>query len=245
MPDDEMLAQMYGIDYVTSDTPDPSAADPKEPLRVIEWLKKEQAGTFIDYGCGAGALLKEAIKLNWRAVGVELNEDVAREVERRTGAKVLSRPDELYGEADILHLGDVVEHLTLMNSQMPEILKLIKPGGLLVAQGPLENNASLFTSMIRLSKSLRRSRPVEIAPYHVMLATTEGQKRLFQRFGLEEVEYSLSEVAWPAPARLSFSDMKRPRPAGLFFLRRVSQAASAMRPSLWGNRYFYVGRVAK
>ncbi len=57
--------------------------------------------------------------------------------------------------ADVLHLGDVIEHMTKINEQMPEILKLIKPGGFLIAQGPLEANFNVFTLGIRLSRSFR------------------------------------------------------------------------------------------
>jgi SAM-dependent methyltransferase len=244
MPDEEMLVQMYGPDYATSFMEDPGVDDPKEALRVVRWLQKgTDGGTFIDYGCGAGSLLLEAAKLNWRPIGVELDSEVANRVEKETGARVVSRPAELEdGLADVLHLGDVIEHLTEVNRLMPEILRLIKPGGLLLAQGPLENNTTLFTIMLRLAKSVRRGRRTEMAPYHVMLATAHGQRTLFGRFGLEELEYTVHEVAWPAPNRLSFSDLKDARAVGLFTARRLSQVVSALRPGRWGNRYFYAGR---
>ena len=244
MPDEETLAQMYGPEYATSFEDDPGIDDPKEATRVVRWLKKEAGErTFIDYGCGAGMLLVEAARLSWQAIGVEFDDEVAKRVEAQTGARVVSRPSELAdGVADVLHLGDVIEHLTDVNRLMPEILRLIKPGGLLLAQGPLENNMTVFTAMQRLSKSMRRGRRAEMAPYHVLLATAWGQRTLFKRFGLEELEYSVREVAWPAPNRLSFSDLKRPRAVGLFTARRFSQAVSALRPGRWGNRYFYAGR---
>jgi SAM-dependent methyltransferase len=244
MPDDETLSEMYGTDYATSFQEDPGIDDPKEALRVVRWLQGgADSGTFIDYGCGAGFLLTEAAKLSWQAIGVELDDEVAKRVEKQTGARVVSNPAELAdGVADVLHLGDVIEHLTEVNRLMPEILRLIKPGGLLLAQGPLENNTTAFTMMLRLAKSLRRGARTEMAPYHVTLASAAGQRRLFKRFGLVELEYSVREVAWPAPNRLSFSDLKRPRAVCLFTARRVSQAVSALRPGRWGNRYFYAGR---
>jgi SAM-dependent methyltransferase len=244
MPDEETLSQMYGTDYATNFQDDPGIDDPREALRVVRWLQGGAGGgTFVDYGCGAGMLLTEAAKLSWQAVGVELDEEVAKRVEQQTGARVVSNPAELEdGVADVLHLGDVIEHLTEVNRLMPEILRLIKPGGLLLAQGPLENDATAFTMMLRLAKSLRRGTRTEMAPYHVMLASAAGQRRLFERFGLDELEYSVREVAWPAPNRLSLSDLKRPRAVGLFTARRVSQAVSALRPGRYGNRYFYAGR---
>lgn len=50
---------------------------------------------------------------------------------------------------DVLHLGDMIEHLTDLEHQFPEILRLIKPGGYLLAQGPLEAGPNLFTSVLK------------------------------------------------------------------------------------------------
>ena len=243
MPDEDVLAQMYGDDYQSRFADDPMVEDPRQPLRVVDWLKRGKAGTFLDYGCGNGAMLTQAAKLNWRAIGVEFDDEVAKTVEKQTGLEVVGRSSDLLDEplADILHLGDVVEHLTDIEDQMPEILRLIKPGGLLLAQGPLEANSCLFTMTLSVTRSLRRRKRATMAPYHVLLATAHGQRVLFRRFRLEELEYSVHEVSWPAPTSRSFSELKTLRLAGLFLARRFSQAFSKFVPG-WGNRYFYVGR---
>jgi len=172
---------------------------------------------------------------------------VARAVEERTGFCILTAEaaDATGGHiADVLHLGDVLEHLTEMENQLPRILRLIKPGGLLLAQGPLEGNFNFFTACCGLSRRLRPWHRTEMAPYHVMMATSEGQRLLFQRFGLSELEYLLHEVDWPAPSKLAMEDIARPKQAILFALRRVSVGLSALNSKKWGNRYFYAGRVA-
>jgi SAM-dependent methyltransferase len=244
VPGDDVLARMYGSEYQTSFGHDPSVEDPKQPQRVIEWLRKLGSGTFIDYGCGAGSLLKEAMRLDWQAFGVEFDAEVARNAEEYSGAKVVVRPEELFEgpRADVLHLGDVIEHLTSLDRQFRTVVEMIKPGGLLLAQGPLEANANLFTFALRSAPRLDRRRRTEMPPYHLLLATAQGQRCLFRRVGLEEIEFSMHEVAWPAPARLSLRDLRRPWPTALFMLRRVSQAVSVLAPNRWGNRYFFVGR---
>jgi SAM-dependent methyltransferase len=243
MPDEETLLQMYGPQYEMSFAADPAIEDPKQPERVIEWLGKNKPGTFVDYGCGKGDLLAKAAKLDWNVLGIEFADEVARKVEQRTGLKVITSRTALDCKkvADVVHLGDVIEHMTNVNEQMPHVLKLLKPGGLLIAQGPLEGNSNLFTWGIRLSRALRPSARTEMAPYHVMLATRQGQEKCFRRFEVDALEYSVHEVTWPAPARLSASDIRHPRSLALFTLRRLSQIVSAVRPR-WGNRYFYVGR---
>jgi hypothetical protein len=77
----------------------------------------------------------------------------------------------------------------------------------------------------------------------VTLATRVGQQALFGRVGLVAKRFSLQEVEWPAPSRLRGVEAINPRAVALFVLRKASQAVSAVRPSTWGNRYFYVGLV--
>src|ERR1017187_9024632 len=73
MPDDETVAQMYGMGYSESFKVDPHVDDPKEPGRTLKWLGRLGGGTFIDYGCGGGTLLLQAAELGWRPYGVELD----------------------------------------------------------------------------------------------------------------------------------------------------------------------------
>src|SRR5437667_12772163 len=60
MPDPGMLQQMYGPGYEAafSEGTNGNVEDPKEPEKCIEWLRNQGAGTFLDYGCGAGLLLE-------------------------------------------------------------------------------------------------------------------------------------------------------------------------------------------
>jgi SAM-dependent methyltransferase len=232
---------MYGTDYTQDDGGSLYVENPKEPNRVLEILKSQPRGTLVDFGCGSGELLVEAKTLGWNAIGVELDADVARRLEESIGIRVRTNIDER-PVADVLHLGDVIEHLTRLDEQFPAVLDLVKPGGLLLAQGPLENNASLFTFALSKMRRLRADRRTEMAPYHVLLATSQGQREFFRRFGLKEIEYTLREVSWPAPVRLSLNDLKNPRTTAMFSLRKISKAVSALRPASWGNRYFYAGR---
>jgi len=247
MPGPAMLATMYGPEYETafSDAPNGGVDDPKEPARLLDWLKRLPSGTFVDYGCGKGTLLTAAVQLGWRAIGIELDPAVARRVQGSTGCAVLvsSAATELSDPiADVLHLGDVIEHLTEMDMIMSNVLRLLKPWGLLLAQGPLEANFNIYAACIRIMRRLRGDRPTPMAPYHVILATSKGQRLLFQRLGLQCVDYSISEVEWPAQSRLALSDITRPRVTMLFTLRSLSKAVTALNRKHWGNRYFYAGR---
>jgi SAM-dependent methyltransferase len=244
MPDTRTLAHMYGPAYGSMPEATFDVGDPKEPQRVVDWLSKSPRGIFLDYGCGEGRLLKEALRAGWKAVGFELDPQVARRTAEQTGAEVFCDIAELRRQVrpDVMNLGDVIEHLTELRRQMPELLEILRPGGILLAQGPLEANANLFTLVLRGQRRLRQRPVADFPPYHVLLATGRGQRDFFRRFGLDELEYRISEVAWPAPSRLHAEDLARPRVFGMFALRRLSQFLSGLRPSNWGNRYFYAGR---
>lgn len=249
MPDKDALAQMYGPEY--HQRGDGTIDNPKEPERVISWLRSHpEGGLFIDYGCGEGELLNEAQQAGWRAIGTEYDAEVTQRVAQNTGCEVMT-PAQAQDEglqADVLHLGDVVEHLTRLETQMPEILRLLKPGGVLMAQGPLEANANAFTALLKASKKIKtlagRGNMAQMAPYHILLATAGGQRRFFQRFGLKEILYRVSEVDWPAPSHLRRANFKSPGTVARFAARRGSRALSHFNRR-WGNRYFYTGRHKK
>ncbi len=249
MPDASDLAAMYGASYGHEAQSDftQGVSDPREPGWVLERLKRLPPGSFVDYGCAGGELLVAAAGLGWKVVGVELTAEVVKSTAAATGLPVLEAEDSLDKGlcADVLHLGDVLEHLTDLDREMPRILSLLRQGGLLLAQGPLEANGNLFTSTLRLARLLKGRRTLkmtEMAPYHVLLATAPGQWALFRRFGLTAIEERVSEVSWPAPDRISLRDVLEPRRVSLFTLRLASRALSRLRPDRWGNRYRYAGR---
>lgn len=245
MPEEALLARMYGPSYAELEG-DQGVDDPKDPTRVIEWLGGEPPGLFLDFGCGKGTLLEAARGLGWHSVGVELDGTVAQEVSQQLGMPVLRGMGEVQAAAlgpfDALHLGDVIEHLTEPADVVRNLLRHVKPQGLLLAQGPLEAGPSMFTDALRLWHRVRRPAPIAMAPYHVIQATVSGQRAFFARLGLQELEYRTSEVSWPAPSFLRPRDLVHPRAMILWLLRRLSMAWSRRSSGRCGNRYFYAGR---
>lgn len=247
MPDATTVELMYGPQYLAEFNPGAEGSGHPVSDGLGEWLTGREPGRFIDFGCGAGELLSAVGRAGWEAVGVEFDQGVATAVACRTGSAVVT-PGEtisLRSTADVVHLGDVIEHLTDLDRQFPEILRLLKPGGTLLAQGPLEANPNLFLAGIRLARRLRGRVPVNMPPYHVLLATAAGQRRFFRRHGLREMRFSIEEVSWPAPPRWEGALFRQPRKLALYTLRRISRAVSGFMPERWGNRYFYAGMPAR
>jgi SAM-dependent methyltransferase len=235
---------MYGREYGTLGGGPYEIKDPKDSKRIVRYLKKTPPGIFVDFGCGDGTVLRAVQDAGWRAIGVEIDPEVAREVAVRTGLEVISRLEGTIEpqSVDVVNLGDVIEHLTDAAGQLGQILSILRPGGLLIAQGPLEANKNLFTFGLRIARTLR-PRPATIPPYHVILATAKGQRTLFDRLGLETIEFDITEVDWPAPSRITIPDLTSPRHLVLFVVRQASKLLTALTSADWGNRYFFIGRV--
>jgi len=248
MPDAQAIARMYGLDYAKSGPVEASIEDPKSPEAVLAFLEGRAAGTFVDFGCGSGTLLRRVGALGWTPIGVEYDAPVAAETEAQAGCRVFVGIEALRASGlrpEVINLGDVIEHLPVPLEVVMQLVALLRPGGWLLAQGPLEAGPCAFTAALHTARRLRGRRVTHMPPYHVLQATVRGQRAFFDRLGLEELAYVVSEVAWPAPARLSTAMVAAPRLAGLFLLRRASQAISALNPTGWGNRYFYAGLVRK
>ncbi len=249
MPDEELVAKMYGPQYLELT----ESADPTEPSHgrqnelVTEHLEKLPKGTFLDYGCGAGGgRLLSAQSRGWSVVGVEVSQEIARLVTDSLGLRCFTVQDaEQLGAplADVGHIGDVVEHLTEPLVQIQTFIKLIKPGGIVLAQGPLEANRNLVAWVLKQRGKRDVDRITEFPPWHVMLASANGQQRFFQLCGLETISFEISEIDWPAPTRLRMAMLKDKRLLVLYLLRRASKAVGKLKIRDWGNRYFYVGRV--
>ncbi len=245
MPDATTLAHMYGPAYAHVGAGDSSINDPKDLDAVLACLGQREPGLLVDFGCGSGSLLVAARALRWMAVGVEFQAEVVDSVARQTGCVVFNGLDQLRRSgnvpADVVHLGDVIEHLANPLDIVRELASLLRPKGFLVAQGPLEAGPCLFSTALRVARKLRRERPTEMPPYHVVQATVFGQRLLFERAGLKALVYRVTEVDWPAPTAVSTDLFAHPKSLALWVLRKASQAVSALSPDRWGNRYFYVG----
>ena len=247
LPSDDVLGEMYGVGYDAAVSSDgPFLTDPVD--RVVAWLANRPAGTFLDHGCGRGHFLTAVRDLGWTVVGTEYDAAVAAVVSERVGAQVLARQDlgQLPpGSVDVIHLGDVLEHLVDPMAELRMVAPLLKPGGHLLAQGPLEANVNGFTLAVKLFRTLSDRGPAEQPPYHVQLTTASGQLALFERASLKPIRYDVWEAAWPAPTRITAAVVRQPRQLALYLARLMSRALGAAMPrsALWGNRYFFAGQI--
>jgi hypothetical protein len=245
-PDDNVLTQLYSVEYASSFPDGYEINSPKSTSWVREQLGAAPPKTFVDFGCGDRSLLTIAVAGGWRAYGVELDPEVAQRTSETTGCPVLCTSELSDAEpASMVHLGDVLEHLPDPSIGLAQALDLLEAGGTVLVQGPLEAGPTLFSSVVRPGRR-RRDHAIEMAPHHLIQATIRGQRQFFRRAGLIEQSYDVFEVDWPAPSRLARGVIAHPRTLALFALRRLSKwgdhllGATPLRRPI-GNRFQYVG----
>ena len=119
---------------------------------IFETLRANRPKRFVDYGCGGGALLARVAATGVEAVGFDLDSDGLEAASRASGCRVHSIADigMHVASADVVHLGDVLEHVPDPAEVLGRACSLLRPGGLLLSEGPLEANLSVFNGVIAI-----------------------------------------------------------------------------------------------
>ncbi len=142
---------------------------------------------FLDVGCGPGGLVQEAGRYGWQAAGLEISR-WAVEIGRKNGLEIHEGTLEeaaFPGEAfDVIAMFDVLEHLPHPRGYLREILRILRPGGVLVVETP--NVDGFFARKIyRAAADLVKPRA------HICLYSPSSARRLFTDGGFQIVKLSL------------------------------------------------------
>lgn len=162
-----------------------------------------QRGRVLDYGCGTGHFLAAARGAGWQIAGLEPNAAARAAAAQRVGQPI-GAPEDLAtlaeGSFDAITLWHVLEHVHALNDTLAQLVRLLRPGGVLLIAVP---NAASFdaqhygarwaaydvprhlyhfvpATMARLLKkhqlALRATLPMPLDAYYVSLLSepTEG-----------------------------------------------------------------------
>lgn len=107
-------------------------------------------GTLLDVGCSTGHFLAEAQSRYWTVAGIEISEDAAEEGQKKYGLDITQGElsDEMFDEEtfDVVTAWDVIEHIPTPHEFMNNIRRVLKQGGLFVANTPNVNSTASFHS---------------------------------------------------------------------------------------------------
>ena len=156
---------------------------------VARELAPEGSATFLDMGCNKGWLLEAAMKGGFDAHGIEIARGQIGpflNTYRRMRANVEIGPfldvaavfaD---GQFDVVTAIDVIEHFREPREAFAEILRILKPGGCLVAQTPDTESVNAKQE----GDTWHTMKPME----HMHLFNAENLRRLATEIGFDRVE---------------------------------------------------------
>jgi SAM-dependent methyltransferase len=136
------------------------AAEKEEGLRQMKLrtftarLKKIsrflKTGKVLDVGCATGYFLEAAEAAGWETYGVEVSEYSSRLAQKKFGNRIFTGTLEEAKFADktfdLITLSDLLEHIRDLDAFMQEVVRILKPSGLLMIVTP--NAASLSCRMM-------------------------------------------------------------------------------------------------
>ena len=130
----------------------------------------------LEFGCGNGGFLKRIINEAESVVGVELDDEAVKKL-NKDGIRTVRSIDELNGKFDVICMFDVIEHLSEPYGILKQLYELLECGGILICETPNSDDALLtyynckaFADFTYWSK-------------HVYLYNSETLARLFMNNG--------------------------------------------------------------
>lgn len=196
---------MYATDtYHDVHYADTSTGRHEPSIRFLCAHAAASGARLLDFGCGNGSFMKAAREAGFAAFGVEHSERGAANLAARTGLDIASLQTRLRDGAtfDVIHLGDVLEHLPEPAAVLRELEGLLAPRGVFFIEGPLQAHASVVyfaaAGFGHLRKRVGKFSPGTSAPTHLLLATARSQRDFFeQRLGHRVAAFEIWEDGWP------------------------------------------------
>lgn len=205
-------------------------------------ISNPKENLFLDFGCGASAdtvILAKA--LGFQAFGAEVAEDTRTQANLVSGCEIFS-PDEIDSgqhQFDIVFMGDVLEHVMDPILLLESVQKSLRPGGVLIIQGPLEGAITLSNFFVSLKARVLFKRPSTFPPYHVSLARKGSIMNMLRVQGLTTVDLQISEPYWPAP-RLGTKDSFASPSKFLLSLTKLIDIGIHKINGSYGTRFFLI-----
>ena len=244
----EDYSMLYSIDYHQKYYSDFDADHSAQVALVNNFTTKK---SILDFGCGNGSMLAAFDEAGYTTAGVEFSNDMVNQLTQQYPSSKFITGDQFWNEAtavkyDIIHLGDVLEHLTNPLETVQKLKDKLSHDGIFFVEGPLESNlnlAFLFRQCTVQLKKIVNQEWVRIKePYHVLYANYSNQKRFFEKSGLYPLLYKTNEKGWPYIE--SYKEIKTPWLFLQWLIVKASIGTSKLIPT-WGNRFTYIGKIPR
>lgn len=185
-----------------------SNIDTKEYIDSVKYIQKfmKSKKKILDFGFGNGNFIKEVKKIH-KCYGVEYNPETIKRLKKKFKKTVFLDNKKIKDKKyinyfDIIHLGDVLEHVEDPNKLLIDLHKKIKKNGLLYIEGPIERNLSLVNILIIVFGNIKRfinpNKINSFKPYHLFFCNFQNQLRMISNLRKYTVlDYKIYESGWP------------------------------------------------
>ena len=177
----------------------------KDSAKFIENFLRNNV-KFLDFGCGNGHFI-EQINHKYKCYGVEYDLNTIVECKKKIKNAVFLNNNQIsikkYNNFfDVIHIGDVLEHVVDPDLFLISLHKKIKKRGYLYIDGPLERNISLVNYSIILFGNIKRlfvpTNRNDFKPYHLYFCNFKNQLSMIDKLKkFRVVKYQVYETGWP------------------------------------------------
>ena len=218
LPSQETIKLLYSPEYHSTHYDQPSNQSLFSPRLRFGLIHDMTLRTFLenlpktlsemhllDYGCGSSVFLKKAASKFRLASGIEFSPQQVTKLSRDNPNINYFLPQDLdrIHDVDVIHIGDVLEHVDDPIKLTMKLYECLKPGGYMLISGPLENGFSLTTLISALYDHLKvfisASSISSGHPYH-LFKCNYYQFRVFIDKSLPDVQFvteQIYETGWP------------------------------------------------
>lgn len=187
IPTSAILQKLYSKENSYLAVPQDESAHviSREASFIHQMLIKHQntPGRLLDVGCSTGSTLQSLCLLGWKGMGCEINEAaVAMALQKgleviHADLKDINIPR---ASLDVVHMGNVLEHLQEPATVIRKAHQLLKMNGLLILRIPNARSGLALLSLW-VSKITRLPWVHSEAPYHLVEYTPMGIRLLLER----------------------------------------------------------------
>ena len=197
-PSSEQLARIYtkSSGYFTTacnnlSNTSKSTAISLHKLIIANGLR---AGSILDVGCSTGKVIYHLQQLGWQVAGMDINADAVAVALKNNLNVTLGEleqcpyPRESF---DVIHMGNVIEHVRSPRQTLLTAHSLLREGGLIVIKTP-NADCGFAVSSLLLDKVLRFPWPHSEAPHHLYEFTPNTLSMLLSETGFKVDHLSYS-----------------------------------------------------
>ena len=150
---------------------------------VSSFSRFRHSNRFLDLGFGSGVFMQVAAAEGWNVSGTEVSR-TAVENARRLGFQDvfhgdLAKAGYPTGHFDVVTASEVLEHIADVKLLLKEVVRILRPGGLLWASTPHGHGLSFRLLQLQWS--------VVYPPFHLQLFSTTGARTLLKTAGFQRI----------------------------------------------------------